>query len=49
MASLEEDMEQWVDEIEMERRGKVFDDKVANALANSNVEMTVNKNKTMTK
>ena len=28
---------------------KVFDRQVANALANENVEMTVNKNKTMTK
>ena len=28
---------------------KVFDEKLTNALANSNVEMAINKNKTMTK
>ena len=28
---------------------KVFDDSVANALANSEVELSINKNKTMTK
>jgi hypothetical protein len=36
----------WKKEIDEE---KVFDKSVANALANGNVEMTINKNKTMTK
>jgi len=48
MASIEKDMEQWVDAITEERKEKVFDSSVANALANGNLEMTINKNKTMT-
>ena len=47
MKSIEKDMEQWVEAITEERKRKVFDKSVANALANSNVEMTINKNKTM--
>ena len=49
MESIQKDMEQWVDAITEERKGKVFDNKLANALANGEVEMTINKNKTMTK
>ena len=47
--AIEKEMEQWVDEFEKIRNEKVFDKSVANALANANVEMTINKNKTMTK
>jgi hypothetical protein len=47
MKSIEKDMEQWVDEWEKIRKEKVFDKSVANALANDEVEFTVNKNKTM--
>jgi len=44
MTSLEKDMEQWLDAIEEDRKGKVFDKSVANALANGELEMQVNKN-----
>ena len=47
MKSIEKDMEQWVDAITEERKQKVFDKKLTNALANGEVEMTINKNKTM--
>ena len=46
MKSIERDMEQWLDEREKQLQINPFDMKVANALANSNVEMTINKNKT---
>ena len=49
MESLEKDMEQWVEEVTKDRGKKIFDESVANAMANSNVEMSINKNKTMTK
>jgi len=45
MKSIERDMEQWLDEREKQLQINPFDMKVANALANSNVEMTINKNK----
>ena len=45
MKAIERDMEQWVDEKEKRLQENPFDMKVANALANSNVEMTINKNK----
>ena len=45
MKSIERDMEQWIDEKEKRLQVNPFDMKVANALANSNVEMTINKNK----
>ena len=45
MKSIERDMVQWIDEVDKERQQNPFDMKVANALANSNVEMTINKNK----
>ena len=45
MDSLQKEMEQWIDELEKRKQEKVFDTKVANALANSEVEFTINKNK----
>ena len=44
MESIERDMEQWVDEIEKQKEEKIFDMSVANAMANSNVEMSIKKN-----
>ena len=45
MESIQKDMEQWVDAITEERKENPFDKRLSNALANSNVEMTINKNK----
>ena len=45
MTSIEKEMIQWVDEFEKIRNEKVFDESIANALANGEVEMTINKNK----
>ena len=47
MIAIEKEMEQWVDEFEKIRNEKVFDKSVANALANGEVEFSINKNKTM--
>ena len=44
MESLERDMEQWVDELTENKKKNPFDEKVANALANGEVEMTIKKN-----
>ena len=44
MESLEKDMIQWVEEITKQRKQNPFDEKVANALSNGEVEMSVNKN-----
>jgi hypothetical protein len=44
MDALEKDMVQWIDEIEKERTKNPFDEKVANALANGEVEMSIKKN-----
>ena len=44
MESLEKDMIQWVDEMTKQREKNPFDEKVANALANGEVEMTIKKN-----
>ena len=44
MQSLEKEMEQWVEEFTKMRNEKVFDKKIANALANGEVEMSVKKN-----
>ena len=44
MKSIEKEMEQWVDEYERIKNEKVFDKKVANALANGEVEMSIKKN-----
>ena len=46
MESIERDMDQWFEEKEKGLRKNPFDMSVANAMANSNVEMTINKNKT---
>ena len=47
MKSIERDMEQWVDEMQKFKEQNPFDKKVANAIANGEVELTINKNKTM--
>ena len=44
MEALENDMIQWVDEMEKTQQKNPFDETVANALANGEVEMTINKN-----
>ena len=44
MESLEKDMEQWVEEITKERKKNPFDETVANALANGEIEMSIHKN-----
>ena len=44
MESIEKDMIQWIDELEKQKNEKVFDKKVANALANGEVEMSIKKN-----
>ena len=44
MKSLEKDMTQWVDEIAEQKKKNPFDEKVANALANGEVEMSIKKN-----
>ena len=43
MEALEKDMIQWVDEMTEQRKKNPFDEKVANALANGEVDMQVNK------
>ena len=45
MESLEKDMIQWVTEITEQRKQNPFDETVANALANGEVDMSINKNK----
>ena len=45
MKSIERDMEQWIDEMTKQNNTNPFDMKVANALANGEVEMSINKNK----
>ena len=42
--TLEKDMIQWVDAITEERKKNPFNMKVANALANGEVEMSIKKN-----
>ena len=44
MEALEKDFVKWLDEKEKLDKEKVFDKTVANAMANSNVEMTIKKN-----
>ena len=43
MKSIEKDMEQWIDEMEKQREQNPFDDTVANALANGEVDIQLNK------
>ena len=45
MDAIEKDMVQWVDEFTKMKNEKIFDESVANAMANDNVELTINKNK----
>ena len=44
MSSIEKDMEQWIDERQKMLQENPFDETIANALANGEVEMTINKN-----
>ena len=44
MEALEKDMIQWVEELTKQRKESPFDDKIANALANGEVEMSIKKN-----
>jgi len=44
MKSIEKDMEQWVEEMTRERQKNPFDETLANALANGEVEMSIKKN-----
>ena len=44
MEAIEKDMIQWVEEMTEERMKNPFDLKVANAMANGEVEMSINKN-----
>ena len=44
MDAIEKEMIQWVDELTEQRKKNPFDEKVANALANGEVEMTIKKN-----
>ena len=44
MEAIHRDMEQWVEEMTKEKNKNPFDETVANALANGEVEMTINKN-----
>ena len=45
MEAIEKDMEQWVEDITRQREQNPFDETVANALANGEVSMQINKNK----
>ena len=47
MKSIEKDMEKWIDERQKLLQDNPFDETIANAMANENVEMTINKNKSM--
>ena len=49
MEALEKDFLNWLDEKEKLDKEKIFDDTVAKAMANENIEMTINKNKAMSK
>jgi len=44
MKSIEKELLQWVDELEKQKQEKIYDMSVANAMANSNVEMSIKKN-----
>ena len=47
MEAIQKEMEQWIDERQKLLKDNPFDKTVANAMANENVEMTINKNKSM--
>ena len=44
MESIEKDMIQWIEEISKQREQNPFDETIANALANGEVEMSIKKN-----
>ena len=44
MKSIELDMAQWVDEIDNRKNENLFDDTIANAIANENVSTQIKKN-----
>ena len=44
MESIEQDMIQWIDELDKNRNNNLFDETVANAMANHNVSMEIKKN-----
>ena len=44
MKSIEKDMEQWVEEITEQRKQNPFDETIANAIANGEVEMSIKNN-----
>jgi len=48
MKSIEKDMEHWIDERHKQLQENPFDNTIANAIANGEVEMTINKNKSIT-
>ena len=43
--SIEKEMEQWIEEMQKIREQNPFDETIANAIANGEVELTINKNK----
>ena len=47
MESIEQDMVQWVDELDKINKEKIFDKSVANALSNANIEDSIKVNKNM--
>ena len=47
MESIERDMTQWVDELDKNKKKKVFDESVSNALSNANIEDSIKVNKNM--
>ena len=44
MDAIEKEMVSWIEEMEKQREQNPFDEKVANAIANGEVEMSINKN-----
>ena len=44
MTDIENEMVQWIDEREKQKQEKIYDMSIANAMANSNVEMSIKKN-----
>ena len=44
MKDIQKEMEQWIDEKEKLDKENPYDKTIANAIANSNVEMTIKKN-----
>ena len=44
MKSIEKDMEQWIEQMTEDRKQNPFDETIANAMANGEVEMSIKKN-----